>query len=151
MNMLVLKGETFSLQSWLLKQRCELFATSPALLDSPYHVKSQVGLDVFRLFLEAIKGTSATITNQSFAELSELCSEFVFNGLANELSAFRASPGFQDAQTADKRIRDLEDQISLLITQTAKYEERIAALEGVVNSQVPKHEETITVHSAAVE
>jgi hypothetical protein len=94
MNMLILKGETFSLESWWLKQRCELFATNPTLLDSPYHVKSQVRLEVFRLFLEAIKGTSATITNQNFPELSQLCSEFVFTGLANALTAFSISRWF---------------------------------------------------------
>jgi uncharacterized coiled-coil protein SlyX len=139
MNMLVLKGETFSLQSWLLKQQCELFATDPTLLDSPYHVKSEVRPEIFRLFLEAIQGTSATITNQNFSELSQLCSEFVFTGLANELSAFCCSPDFKDVRAADARIRVLEDHLS-------QVEKQIAALEF----QIPKQEQTAEALNAAL-
>jgi hypothetical protein len=99
--------------------------------------------EIFRLFLEAIKGTSATITNQNFPELSQLCSEFVFNGLANELSAFCASPDFKDAQAADTRIRVLEERID-------KVENRIATLKSILDLQVPKQEQSAEALSAAL-
>jgi hypothetical protein len=90
MTKLILDGEVFSLPNWHLTKGCSLLAADPTLLASPYHVKSRVRLEVFRLFPEAVKGASVTITNQNFSELSQLCTEFAFKGLAAELSTFRS-------------------------------------------------------------
>jgi hypothetical protein len=95
-----------------------------------------VGGEVFRLFLEAVRGASVTITNQNISELSQLCTEFAFNGLANELSAFRSSPDFKDVKAADARICALED--------------RLSKVELFVNSETPKHERAAEALNAAI-
>jgi hypothetical protein len=139
MMTLIFDREAFQLPVWLLMQQCELFAATPTLLDSIYHVKSQVHLDVFRFFLGAVNGISITITSQNLSDLSQLCSEFGFNCLANQLSAFRGSPSFKEAE-ADARICDLE--------------KRLAALEQIVNLQMPKQEQEmqrLNAHSALVD
>jgi vacuolar-type H+-ATPase subunit I/STV1 len=96
-------------------------------------VKSRVRPEVFQLFLDAVKG--ASVTNQNFSELSQLCSEFAFKGLADELSVFRSSPAFKDAHSAEARICALEER-------SLQHEQQIAALERIVNSETSKQEQT---------
>jgi hypothetical protein len=143
MHALFLDHEAFQLPIWLLRQQCELFIADPTLLDSPYHVQSRVRPEIFRIFLKAVKGTSATITNQNMPELSQLCTEFGFNGLANSLSAFRNSPDLRDAQATQARIRSLEEQV---LHQAAQ----IAAVERNLNSETSRQEQTAQALNAAL-
>jgi uncharacterized coiled-coil protein SlyX len=143
MTTLILDGEAFSLPNSIITKNCKLFTTDPTLLDSPYHVKSRVRLDVFRLFLEAVKGTSVTITNQNVSELSQLCSEFGFSALANEISTFLASPDFKDVHSANARISALEER-------TLCHEFQLEALERMVHSQIPNQEQTAQALTAAL-
>jgi hypothetical protein len=43
--------------------------------------------EVLQVFLEILKGSSATITNENISELSHLCIKFVFNDLARAAEA----------------------------------------------------------------
>jgi hypothetical protein len=152
MKTLVLGGEAFQLPFWLLRQQCELFTAEPTLVASPYRVKWPAHLDVFRLFLDAVKGISVTITNQNISDLSQLCAEFRFTSLAEELSAFRGSPSFKEAEAAQARIRDIEKRIAALeqtvnlqmrkLKQTTQALNsalgRLSQLELIVNSQIPQ-------------
>jgi hypothetical protein len=83
--------------------------------------------------MEVVRGASVTITNQNFSELSQVCGEFAFPGLADELSAFGSSPDFNDAHSAEGRICALEER-------TLRQELQIPALERIVTSETSKQE-----------
>jgi hypothetical protein len=57
-----------------------------------------VPLNVLQLFLDSLKGISVTITNENVSYLSELCSEFSFNRLKDEITRFRDFCGFEPEQ-----------------------------------------------------
>jgi hypothetical protein len=72
-----------------LKQNCDLFASGAA--PSRYCVQSDVTLDLFSLFLEAVSGKDIQITNENVSDLSQLCKEFGFRNLSSKLSDIRDS------------------------------------------------------------
>jgi hypothetical protein len=78
-----------------LVQQSDLFADDLTLTNSPYTLKSQVSLTVFRDFVAALEGQTVTITNDNFSGLSQLCDEFRFRALAARLSQFRESSNFK--------------------------------------------------------
>jgi uncharacterized coiled-coil protein SlyX len=140
---LFLDDVAFQLPVQVLTQQCTLFTTDPALLASPYQVKSRVRLEIFLLFLEAVKGTSVIITNQNISDLSQLCTEFGFHGLANEISDFLSSSDFNDAHSAEGRICALEEHVLL-------QDRQIERLELIVNSHLPKQDQTAQALTAAL-
>jgi hypothetical protein len=69
-----------------------------------------------RTFVSALEGATVTINNGNFQALSELCEEFHFRELAERLSQFRESDGFQEDGPqkdleARKRLSALEERI----------------------------------------
>jgi hypothetical protein len=101
-----------------------------------------VHVEVFRLFLEAVKGASVTITNQNFSELSQLCSEFAFSRLTNELTALRGSGEFKDdhicaLEDIEHLHRAVADLRSLLRQGRSQIEAAFASLRSELAASVP--------------
>jgi hypothetical protein len=69
-------------------------------LASPYRVQSFASLSIFQEFISALKGTSINITDTDFTELHRLCEEFDFSEIAANLSKFRRSMDFKEAEEA---------------------------------------------------
>jgi hypothetical protein len=59
--------------------KCTLFQKNPSLADSPYSLRSQVSLPIFRQFVSVIEGNAVEITAANIAGLSRLCREFGFD------------------------------------------------------------------------
>jgi hypothetical protein len=113
---LVHPHETFQVLARLLVLKCDLFTDDPTLASSPYTLKSRISLDDFREFVSALEGTTATITNNNFKGLSQLCEEFRFRDLAAQLSDFRNSGNFKEPSTmedseARMRLSALEERM----------------------------------------
>jgi regulator of replication initiation timing len=70
---------------------------NPTLLTKPYEVQSRVSADSFRVFLGAIGGSEATITNDNVSDLGQLCSEFEFSEFAQKVDEWRSACGAFDA------------------------------------------------------
>jgi hypothetical protein len=87
-----------------LIEKCTLFKTNPALVGAPYAVKSAIPIRVFREFLSALEGEAVEVTNANFGGLSLLSTEFGFDGLTAQLSAFRSSGAFA-GEVADAEAR----------------------------------------------
>jgi hypothetical protein len=94
---LVLNGESFSVPMEPLVMNCRLFLTNPTLLIKPYEVQSRVLAASFRVFLGAIGGSEATITNDNVSDLGQLCSEFEFSEFAQKVDDWRSALGAFDA------------------------------------------------------
>jgi hypothetical protein len=52
-------------------------------------VQSAVAADAFRAFVAALEGNAVDLTEGNYAELSQLCEEFGFDGLIAQLSLFQ--------------------------------------------------------------
>jgi hypothetical protein len=123
---LLLGGVSVSISRKALFQSCETFSNDPALLASPYSVRSPVTLSGLTTFLDAVNSQDVTITAANAPALSLLCDEFGFTSLQTRLSEFR------ETSTAP------EVQISLLKDHIATQDERIAILErsnAVLNAE----------------
>jgi hypothetical protein len=57
MSKLIFDANAFSLPNWQLMHQSEPFAATPIFFGSTYHVKSQLPLEVFPLFLVTVNGT----------------------------------------------------------------------------------------------
>jgi hypothetical protein len=113
---LIHQSERFSISARLLIVKCDLFLDDPTLIAFPYNVKSQVSFAVFREFVSALEGTTITIRNSNFSALSQLCDEFGFRELAEELGQFRDSEKFKKQMTTEDsearmRLSILEERI----------------------------------------
>jgi chromosome segregation ATPase len=90
MYSLVLNGEPLSVSMPSLVVHCHLFRTKPELLNKPYRVESAVSSDSLRVFVAAIGGAAAEISNTNVADLSQLCDEFKFIELAKRVGDWQA-------------------------------------------------------------
>jgi hypothetical protein len=79
--------------------KCRLFQKNPRLANSPYSLRSQVPLPIFRQFVSALSGHTPKITSENVADLSKLSEEFGFEILSTHISEFQTSSGFHE--TAD--------------------------------------------------
>jgi hypothetical protein len=68
--------------------KCTLFQQKPALLASPYKLRSTVPLTLFRQFVSALEGNEIEITSANISGLTQLCEEFGFEDLRSKLSEF---------------------------------------------------------------
>jgi hypothetical protein len=90
MYSLVLNGESISVSKVSLFTLCQLFQTKPELLGQPYKVESSVSLDSLRVFVGAIGGAVAEISDANVRDLSQLCDEFNFIELAKTVGDWQA-------------------------------------------------------------
>jgi hypothetical protein len=90
-SQLVLNGTTFSVGTRLLVLNCNLFESNPGLLGAPYLLRSRVSTSSFQLFLSALDGESITISESNQSDLTDLCDEFGYSGLSDQLAAFIAT------------------------------------------------------------
>jgi hypothetical protein len=132
---IVHSGETLQMPLQNLVSQCDLFRSKPALLSTPYHVRSSVPLAIFRDFVAALAGTPPEITNENIDELSLVCSEVGFQSLSAKLTKFRASPAFRSVQmTQDSqarlRITALEERWLQRDREIAELRSRISVLEA---------------------
>jgi hypothetical protein len=97
MSSLLFQGQLFSVLMVPLVTQCSIFQTTPALLAKPYEVQSQVSIDSFRIFLNAIGGIAPSITADNHKELWLLSSEFNFTALASKLADWMVAHPPQDA------------------------------------------------------
>jgi hypothetical protein len=77
-----------------LIDECALFKNNLGLLGAPYAIKSATSIEVFREFVSALNGEAIEITTVNFSGLSLLCTEFGFESLFGQLTAFRSSGAF---------------------------------------------------------
>lgn len=63
----------------------DLFARDPELLCDSCTVTSDVSLDVFQTFVDAIMGKSVDVTLDNYAKLDLLCRELGFHGLDHDI------------------------------------------------------------------
>jgi hypothetical protein len=90
MYSLVLNGELTSVSITLLVGKCHLFQTKPELLCKPYRVESCLSLDSLRVFVGAIGGEAAAISDASVRDLSQLCDTFKFIELPKRVRDWEA-------------------------------------------------------------
>jgi hypothetical protein len=81
------------------------FTNNPALLRSPYRVKSPVTAAAIREFVSALEGGSIEITAANLRALSQLSDEFGFAALSAQLWAFRTQANSVRAQNAVSQLR----------------------------------------------
>jgi hypothetical protein len=93
-----------------LVSNCRQFLDNPTLLTSDYQVRASVGAEAFRVFAEAIKGTSPEITKENCSDLFQLCEEFGFSSLLEEVKAFRSQHFSDCGESFRERIFSLEEQ-----------------------------------------
>jgi hypothetical protein len=70
---------------------CRMFLDDPSLILKPYDVQSRVSQDSFRMFVCAIGGQEAEITQSNIADLSLLCSEFEFDALLPSIDEWHSA------------------------------------------------------------
>jgi hypothetical protein len=87
---LVFNGEPTSISVLSLMAKCHLFQTKPELLSKPYRIESRVSSDSLRVFIGAIGGAAAEISDGNFGDLSQLCDEFKFIELAKRIGDWQA-------------------------------------------------------------
>jgi hypothetical protein len=97
MYSLVLNGESISVSKASLFMHCQLFRTKPGLLGQPYRVESSVSLDSLRVFVGAIGGAVAEVSDANIRDLSQLCDEFNFIELARTVGDWQAEHAQIDA------------------------------------------------------
>jgi hypothetical protein len=85
---LVHQGGTVSVSRLQLKQSCDLFVHELALLTRPYHVRSSVSRDIYRLFVSAIEGSNPELTPANGPALKLLCDEFRFTKFGRQVQTF---------------------------------------------------------------
>jgi hypothetical protein len=126
----------------LLVTKCRRFIANQELTRELYRVQAAVAADVFRAFVAALEGNAVDITEGNYADLSQLCEEFGFDGLTGQLSLFQPSVALKDAearrrisaleerwQQSDRQIAELQPE---LCRQTETQERAMAALEAEV-------------------
>jgi hypothetical protein len=70
--------------------KCRLFQTKPELLSKSYRVESRVSSDSHRVFVGAIGGAVAEISDANIGDLSQPCDEFKFIELAKGVGDWQA-------------------------------------------------------------
>jgi hypothetical protein len=90
MYSLVLNGEPIDVSIVSLMAKCHLFQTKPGLLGEPYRVESRVSSDSLRVFVGAIAGAAAEISDANIRDLSQLCDEFKFIEFATTVGNWQA-------------------------------------------------------------
>jgi hypothetical protein len=127
---LVLNGRTYSVSRRLLIATCDLFENQPNLLTAPYPVRSHVSRDSLELFLSAIDGHPIPITKSNHADLTALCNEFGYSGLASRLSILTMSLLSADPALPEvlARVAGLERLVGVLLSENARLEAGAAAL-----------------------
>jgi hypothetical protein len=123
---LLLGEEVFHIPGLALRQVCQTFAVNS--LPSRYNVKSNVSIEVFRLFLSGLKGAPIEVTKSNFFGLSTLCSEF---GFKLQSPSFRLSEIEVAIEGLRSDIQRLSDDISSLQTQfqiSSQHSEAISQL-----------------------
>jgi hypothetical protein len=88
-TILVHPGGAFVLFLRRLISRCDLFK-NPALVPSPYAVRSSVPFAIFEDFLAALRDREVDLTDANVDGLSLLCDEFGFRAFAAKLSEWKA-------------------------------------------------------------
>jgi hypothetical protein len=68
-----------------------------------------VAADAFQAFVAALEGNPVGINEGNYAELSQLCEEFGFDGLTAQLSMFQPSVALRDAEVR-RQISGLEER-----------------------------------------
>jgi hypothetical protein len=135
--------ETFKIPLLQVINKCTLFQNNPTLLGSPYRVQSPVSLSIFREFLSALEGNAINITDANYTELERLCNEFGFTEVAAQLSEFRPSMDFKEAEGAYARgrIATLEEKanphshvIATLQTEVRQFSTDFGRLVGEVSA-----------------
>jgi hypothetical protein len=87
---LVLNGEPISVSLVSLITKCHLCQTKPELLSQPHRVQSRVYSDSLRVFIGAIGGAVAEISDANLGDLLQLCDEFKFVELAKRIGDWQA-------------------------------------------------------------
>jgi hypothetical protein len=126
----------------LLVTKCRRFVANQELTREPYRVQSAVGADVFQAFVAALKGNAVDITEGNYAELSQLCEEFGFDGLTGQLSMFQPSAALKNAK-ARRRISTLEERWQ-------RSERQIAELQSKLSRQTETQERAMAALKAEV-
>jgi hypothetical protein len=85
---LVHPGETLRVPALQVMNKCNTFQKNPALLVTPYRVRSSINLSIFREFVSALEGKTVNVTDTNLTGLSRLCEEFGFDEFAAQLSEF---------------------------------------------------------------
>jgi hypothetical protein len=68
---------------------------------SPCNVRSEISLRDFREFVSVIEGDALAIKNDNFKGLSQLCDEFGFRDLAEQVSQVRESADLKEEGTQE--------------------------------------------------
>jgi hypothetical protein len=115
---LVLGGEAIGIPRIQLMVKCHKFEDDPTLLARPYQVSSDVPIEAFRVFTNAILGANPTITIENVTSLELLCREFDFRELSAAIRRFVAEHSSIDAD-ARERVARLENSIRALEAERA--------------------------------
>jgi prefoldin subunit 5 len=129
---LLLGREVFRIPGLALRQICQTFAINPLPLQ--YIVTSTVSVEVFRLFLSALKGETIEVTKANFLSLSSLCKE---SGFELQNLSFRLSEIEVSIEGLQSDIRRLSSDITSLQNasqMTAQHSEAITRLSSHITS-----------------
>jgi hypothetical protein len=126
----------------LLVTKPRRFAANQELTREPHRVQSAVAVVAFRTFVAALEGNAVDITQWNSAELSQLCEEFGFDGLPEQLSLFQLSTALRDAEA---RCR-----ISVLEERWQQSERQIAELPSELSQGTETQERAMTALKAEV-
>jgi hypothetical protein len=124
---LVFDGQCFKVPKVQLMTKCGTFEDNPALLGKPYHVKSRVSLDNFRLFVDMIKDGQSAISQANMADLELRRQEFGFTRPLAKGSA--SAPGLgtvREIAALNERIASQQEAIIALQKEVAQRQESMA-------------------------
>jgi hypothetical protein len=88
---LLLDNRPISIPLGPLVMNCHIFQIRPTLLATPYEVQSRVSFDSLSVFVAAIGGFEAAISDDNINDLSLLCDEFKFTALSTSINEWRAA------------------------------------------------------------
>jgi hypothetical protein len=97
MYSLLLNGEAIGVSIVSLVTKCRPFQTKPELLSKPYRAESAVSSDSLRVFVRAISGAAAEISDANVRDQSQLCYEFNFIELAKTVGDWQMEHSLIDA------------------------------------------------------
>jgi hypothetical protein len=103
---------------WVVVQFDQFFANQE-LTRRPSHLQSAVADDVLQSFVAAIESNAVDISERNHAELSQLCEEFGFDCLSDQLSMLQPAAALRNAD-ARRRRPVLEDQSDVSKPQFAE-------------------------------
>jgi vacuolar-type H+-ATPase subunit I/STV1 len=140
---LILGGATYAAPKGLLINSCGLFEKTPAMMNAPYVVKSQVPPEIFSEFVKTLSDPSVIeLTAKNVGSYMELANEFEAEDLLNLCATFSdQSPtestfsSLDGLLSAQLRISELEELVDESERQT-----EIAAME---NERLREEEEEI--------